>query len=221
MPEILPMRFSPFGEAGLHCDATGARLDHAVQERIWGLAELASSWPHVREAVPGMNNLLLVYDPAAADFKTICATVEQAWLTLDMERRKGRIVEIPVRYGGEAGVDLEEVAHYAGLSVGAVAELHAASECTVYCLGSQPGFAYLAGMDERLATPRRKVPRKRVEAGSVVIGGAQTGVISCDSPSGWHIIGHTEMKLFDPDRETPILLAPGDRIRFRVDEVRA
>lgn len=172
MPEILPIRFSPFGEAGLHCDAAGARLDHAVQERIWGLAELASGWPHVREAVPGMNNLLLVHDPAAADFEAVCTAVEKSWSTLIVGRCEGRIVEIPVCYGGEAGLDIEEVARHAGLSVNAVAERHAASECMVYCLGSQPGFAYLAGMDERLATPRREVPRTHVEAGSVVIGGA-------------------------------------------------
>ena len=219
MPEISPMRFSPFGETALHCDAAGEKLDHLVQERIWSLAELAAGWPHVREAVPGMNNLLLAYDPSAADFEAMCDVVARAWSTLDAGRRTGRVVEIPVFYGGEAGADLKEVARHAGLSIEAAAELHAASECTVYCLGSQPGFAYLAGMDERLATPRRKVPRTRVEAGSVVIGGAQTGVISCTSPSGWHIIGRTQTKLFDPDRETPILLSPGDRIRFRMKEV--
>ncbi|AQZ51153.1 5-oxoprolinase subunit PxpB [Martelella mediterranea] len=220
MHETQPLRFSPFGEAAIHCDAAGEKLDHAVQERIWSLAALAAGWPHVREAVPGMNNLLLVYDPERADFEVMRAAVEEAWSTLDVSRRQGRVVEIPVCYGGEAGVDLEEVARHAGLSVEAVAQRHAASECTVYCLGSQPGFAYLAGMDERLATPRRDVPRTRVEAGSVVIGGAQTGVISCDSPSGWHIIGRTEIRLFDPDREAPILLSPGDRIRFRIQEVR-
>ena len=92
--------------------------------------------------------------------------------------------------------------------------LHTSAEYTVFALGSQPGFPYLGGLDERLAEPRRAEPRVRVEAGSVVIGGGQTGIISRTSPSGWHIIGDTDTQLFDINRAQAALLSPGDRVRF-------
>jgi KipI family sensor histidine kinase inhibitor len=120
-----------------------------------------------------------------------------------------------VCYGGESGPDLDAVAEHAGLSRDDVIARHAAAEYTVAMLGFAPGFPYLLGLDRALQVPRRPSPRTRVPAGSVAIGGAQTGIYPRELPGGWHLIGRTPLVLFDPAREPPCLLAPGDRVRFR------
>jgi KipI family sensor histidine kinase inhibitor len=125
-----------------------------------------------------------------------------------------RTIEIPVSYGGDAGPDLTTVARHCGLSEHDVIERHAGGDYTVYCLGFQPGFAYLGGLDDTLATPRRPEPRLSVPAGSVCIGGVQTGIYPAATPGGWQIIGRTALRLFDPLRDPPTLLQAGDRIRF-------
>ena len=122
--------------------------------------------------------------------------------------------EIGVRYGGEDGPDLAAVAEYAGLSPRQVVERHAAGEYRVAMLGFAPGFPYLLGLDPRIAMPRLSTPRQRVEAGSVGIGGTQAGIYPRSGPGGWRIIGRTDAVLFDPARDPPSLLAPGDRVRF-------
>lgn len=129
-------------------------------------------------------------------------------------REDARVVEIPVCYGGEHGPDLEAVAVHAGLSPDAAVARHAAGDYTVAMLGFAPGFPYLLGLDPALHAPRRADPRTRVPAGSVAIGGAQTGVYPRELPGGWNLIGRTPLSLFDPRREPPALLAPGDRVRF-------
>ena len=136
-------------------------------------------------------------------------------------RDGGRLIELPVRYGGSEGPDLEAVARHAHLSVSEVIERHSAPEYVVFFIGFQPGFAYLGGLDPTLVTPRRKEPRVQVPAGSVGIGGAQTGVYPMASPGGWQLIGRTAEVLFDPARAAPALFEPGDRVRFvPVGEVR-
>jgi len=127
---------------------------------------------------------------------------------------KERLVEIPVRYGGECGPDLEDVARHAGLPPERVVELHASASYLVCFLGFSPGFPYLDGLPPELATPRLPSPRKRVPAGSVAIGGSQAGVYPMDSPGGWRIIGRTPLALFDAQASPPALLAMGDRVRF-------
>ncbi|MGI4815359.1 MAG: 5-oxoprolinase subunit PxpB [Janthinobacterium lividum] len=126
----------------------------------------------------------------------------------------GRSVEIEVVYGGAAGPDLEAVARGAQLSPEEVIQRHTAAEYLVFFVGFLPGFAYLGGLDSRLATARRDTPRLQVPAGSVGIGGTQTGIYPQASPGGWHLIGRTARTLFDPTAKTPALLAPGDRVRL-------
>lgn len=126
----------------------------------------------------------------------------------------GREIAIAVRYGGDAGPDLNDAARHAGLSPEAFVARHAAGGYTVAMLGFAPGFPYLIGLDPALAIPRLATPRTRVEAGSVGIGGDQTGIYPRSGPGGWRIIGRTEQVLFDPLRTPPALLAPGDRVRF-------
>ena len=119
-----------------------------------------------------------------------------------------------MRYGGEDGPDLADVAAHCGLSADEVVQRHTQAEYVVYFIGFQPGFAYLGGLDDALHTPRRAEPRVAVPAGSVGIGGAQTGIYPLATPGGWQLIGRTALRLFDPQAEPPTLLAPGDRVRF-------
>ncbi|MGI4985450.1 MAG: 5-oxoprolinase subunit PxpB, partial [Janthinobacterium lividum] len=146
----------------------------ACQARVWKVAEQARDWPHVVDVVPGMNNLTIVFDPLTADAAALARQLEQTWKeTAKPVAGSGRVLEVPVHYGGAHGPDLAEVARHAGMTSHEVATLHAAGRYTVYFLGFQPGFAYLGGLDPRLHTPRHATPRLQVPAGSVGIGGEQ------------------------------------------------
>ncbi len=219
--EITPLRTSWMGESAILCDTLNQNLDLALQERFWSLAERLSLHPFVREVVPGMNNLLVLIDPLLVEGEEILNEIRAVWRNLDRRTVVGREIDIPVRYGGAEGVDLAYVANFAGLTAHEYVRRHSEGRYMVFALGSQPGFGYLAGLDPLLAVPRREVPRVMVHCGSVVIGGAQTGVISRNSPSGWHIIGVTDIAFFDPSAAPPALLAPGDTIRFHVESLQS
>jgi inhibitor of KinA len=126
----------------------------------------------------------------------------------------GKVVEVPVLYGGEFGPDLDDVARRTELTTDDVVRLHSLAEYTVYMIGFAPGFPFLAGLPEQLAVPRRDSPRLAVPAGSVAIGGRQTGIYPLSTPGGWRIIGRTSLRLFRPEVEPPTLLELGDRVRF-------
>jgi KipI family sensor histidine kinase inhibitor len=206
-------RIYPLGDSALVCESPPpATLD--CQRRVWAAAQAARGWPHVLEVVPGMNNLTLVIDPLEADPGALADNLRAAWDAAFDAPAAGREVEIPVRYGGEFGPDLDVVAKHTGLSAKEVVERHAAGEYVVFFLGFQPGFAYMGGLEEKLHTPRRREPRLEVPAGSIGIGGAQTGIYPATSPGGWQVIGRTDVPLFDPARTPPTLLQPGDRVRF-------
>ncbi len=193
-----------------------ASLD--VQRRFWAMADRAGAWPGVVDAYPGMNSLTVLFDDEA-DPAQLEAALAQAWERGESVNASGRIVEIPVRYGGDDGPDLADVAAHTGLTPEEVVRRHSAGSYTVYFLGFQPGFAYLGGLDPALATPRRSEPRLAVPAGAVGIGGEQTGVYPAAAPGGWQLIGRTELALFEPERDPPSLLAPGDTVRFVVQSV--
>ncbi|MDM0049679.1 5-oxoprolinase subunit PxpB [Variovorax sp. J22R115] len=209
---------SLLGTTALLFEAPGAMELHS-QQRIWALAQEAAAWPEVREAVPGMNNLMLsfVRPPRALD--ELKARLAAAWEAVAPLTREGRVVELPVRYGGAGGPHMADVVAHTGLSVEEIVELHSAPLYPVYALGSHPGYCYLGGMDPRIATPRRPVPVLSIPGGAVSIGGAQTGVSASAGPSGWNTIGSTTMTFFDPARDPPATLQPGDRIRFLVEGI--
>jgi KipI family sensor histidine kinase inhibitor len=211
-------RITLFGETAVLFEAA-TTLDLDVQRRIWTFAEAVGMWRGVVEVVPGIDNLLVIYEPRELAFDQIVSRLAGAWLRTKPLDRAPRVIEIPVVYGGEDGPDLPAIAATAGLSVQEAAAIHAAPDYMVCALGSQPGFGYLAGLDPRLATPRRSEPRLDVRAGAVVIGGSQAGVIARASPSGWHIVGQTPVEFFDLANPTPALLAPGDTVRFRIEQV--
>jgi KipI family sensor histidine kinase inhibitor len=189
------------------------------QQRIWALATLASEWEEVSEVVPGMNNLTLITKRPVIDLDTLSQRVLKSWPKLGSTASEGRMVEIPVVYGGSAGPDLDNVARHTGLSTREVIERHSSAEYVVYFLGFLPGFAYMGGLDASLATPRHTTPRVSIPAGSVGIGGEQTGIYPMASPGGWQLIGRTALQLFDPSQQPPTLLRPGDRVRFTVERV--
>ncbi|MDR5772824.1 5-oxoprolinase subunit PxpB [Caballeronia sp. LP006] len=213
-------RIHPLGDNALVCEsAPPATLD--CQRRIWALADIARLMPHVVEVVPGMNNLTIVFDPLEADYEALAAQLEEGWEAATPSDTGGAEIEIPVRYGGADGPDLSSLAKHVGLSVDEVVKRHTEAEYVVFFLGFQPGFAYMGGLDPALHTPRRAEPRLEVPAGSVGIGGAQTGIYPAVSPGGWNLLGRTDLKLFDPARNPPTLMQPGDRVRFTALEVRA
>lgn len=209
---------SPLGTTALLFEAPGG-MNLPSQQRIWALAHEAETWPEVREAVPGMNNLMLTFTRAPRQLDALRTRLFEAWDATTAVPREGRIVELPVVYGGEGGPHMADVMAHTGLGIDAIVELHSAPLYPVYALGSHPGYCYLGGMDPRIATPRRKVPVLSIPGGAVSIGGAQTGVSASAGPSGWNTIGSTSMVFFDPARDPPAMLQPGDMIRFRVEGI--
>jgi len=184
------------------------------QQRIWGLVQRLADVPTVVEVIPGMNNItVMLRDPATSALDAI-ERLQRWWEESEALTLESRLVEIPVIYGGEHGPDLGEVARHTGLSERQVVERHAQADYIVYFIGFQPGFPYLGGLPADLATPRRAEPRLEVPAGSVGIGGGQTGIYPLPTPGGWQIIGRTDIRLFDPQRQPATLLQPGDRVRF-------
>ena len=167
----------------------------------------------VRDVVPTFRSVAVFFDPLATDLNVIVEALEER-SDQRQPREAGRVVEVPVVYGGEAGPDLASVADAAGLTPEAVVARHASHAYRVFMLGFLPGFPYMAPVDEAIAAPRRPTPRARVAAGSVGIAGRQTGIYPRESPGGWQIIGRTPLELFDPGKTPPALLAPGDTVRF-------
>jgi KipI family sensor histidine kinase inhibitor len=205
----------------------GDAIDATLNARVHGAARAirAANLPGIVDVAPAYATLLVRFD---SRFRGVDALPEAITKVLHdafsrdhasgattLAGSPAQHAEIPVCYGGGFGPDLDAIAQRAGATPGEVAARHAAAEYTVAMLGFAPGFAYLLGMDPALHAPRRAHPRTRVPAGSVAIGGAQTGIYPRELPGGWNLIGRTPLALFDPDREPPCLLAPGDRVRFR------
>ena len=209
---------SLLGSSALLFEAPGA-LALAPQQHLWSLALQVAQWPEIDEAVPGMNNLMLTFRTPPRDLAGLRERLLQAWQQSTPLALEGRIIELPVVYGGEHGPHLQDVVEHTGLDIDTIAHLHSEPLYPVYALGSHPGYCYLGGMDGRLATPRRQVPVLNIGAGAVSIGGVQTGVSASAGPSGWNTIGRTEMAFFDPTQNPPAILRPGDQLRFRIERI--
>ena len=201
----------------------GERIDAALNARVHALAaQLRECLPEgVEDLVPGYASLAVFLDPRAVAEGRLDPRDVSGWLEWNLAQLDDavastapRTVEIPVCYGGAHGPDLDALAADLGLATAEVIERHSAGDYRVALLGFAPGFPYLLGLDPALAAPRLATPRARVPAGSVGIGGAQTGIYPREGPGGWRLIGRTPLRLFDPRRDPPALLAPGDALRF-------
>lgn len=220
MKHVSEPTISAMGEAALLCESPRSSNDED-QFRVWEMSRIVEKWPYVRETVPGVNNLLVIFDPQAVTAREVHTALRRVWSEAAGRAPAGRLIEVPVIYGGDDGFDLPEIAAHAGMTQAEVVALHSGAEYVVYAIGAVPGFPYLAGLDPRLAKPRRNVPRVKVEGGAVMLAGVQAGILPVTSPSGWHVLGRTSLSLFDPFASPPVVLQPGDRVRFTVEELKA
>jgi inhibitor of KinA len=182
--------------------------------RIPGVIELAPAYTTVGVFYDGVQAI----QAGAPDDDLFGWLEEQIRIALSKKTSttvEARVVEIPVCYEREFALDIEDVVRQTGLEAKEIVDLHCGVDYRVHCLGFTPGFPFLGGLPQKLATPRKDVPRKEIPAGSVAIGGKQTGVYPIKSPGGWNVIGRTPLRLFDPQNEPPALLRAGDRVRFR------
>jgi len=210
----MKVRFLAAGDRALVVEF-GDRIDRALSAEVLRLdASLGSSGlAGVVETVPTFRSLMVHYDPLV----TTRADLEQAIASLlDREpgsRSTGTLWRVPVCYDGEFAPDLAEVARLTGLSPGEVVALHSGTRYHVYMLGFLPGFPYMGDLPAQLALPRRADPRVRVPAGSIAIATTLTAIYPYESPGGWHLIGATPIRLFDPEGAPPALFAPGDAVQ--------
>jgi len=213
------MTISPLGDSALVISLRGL-VDAGLAARVRALAtEIERHIPRgVSEVVPAFASVAVFFEPAMdGGFRRLRTELEaiMARAELEVVASEPREIELPVCYGGEYGPDLEAVAAHCGLPVREVVALHTGGDYFVQAIGFVPGFPYLGGLPERLATPRRPTARREVPAGSVGIGGAQTGIYPLVTPGGWNLIGRTPSRLFDPVRAEPAMLRAGDRVRFQ------
>ena len=210
-------RILPVGDSGLLLEF-GKTIDPDLQAQVSALDNILSMFPHlaISEWVPTYRSLMVYYDPLQISYTALAEWLLN-WLQqpVNAEGMARRQVTIPVFYGGTMGPDLDNVAAHNGLTPEEVIRLHQEPDYLVYMLGFLPGFPYLGGLDQRLCTPRLATPRTNVPAGSVGIADRQTGVYPLASPGGWQLIGRTPLKLYDPRRSQPFLLAAGDVLRFQ------
>nr|WP_154960023.1 5-oxoprolinase subunit PxpB [Paenibacillus xylanexedens] len=218
-------RLSPLGERGIVIRC-GESLSEVVHQRVMSVCALLEkgSVTAAVEWVPSYLSVTLFYDPWISSYENTCRLLLQHLRQLNDESKDlksigtgnpPRIVTIPVCYGGKFGPDLEYVANEHGLTVEEVIAIHSSVDYLVHMIGFAPGFPYLGGLPEPIATPRRATPRLHVEAGTVGIGGSQTGIYPITTPGGWQCIGRTPICLFRPETNPPSLLEAGDFVRFK------
>jgi KipI family sensor histidine kinase inhibitor len=196
----------------------GNEINEDINKKVISLMkviEKSSLKNVVTEMVPTYRSLMINYNPLNIEYDNLINKVKELEQKVEeIKIKEPKIHEIPVCYSNQFGIDIETVANHNNLTVEEVIQIHTSKEYLIYMLGFTPGFPYLGGMDERIATPRLQIPRTKIPAGSVGIAGAQTGVYPIDSPGGWQIIGRTPIKLYDENREQQILLTAGDFIKF-------
>lgn len=211
------MKLMPSGDSALTIQL-GSEISEPVHQRVAAMAGLLeqAGIPGVLELIPTYCSLMVCYDPLTLSYEQLVSRIgELAGQGENSAPKTRTVVEIPVCYGGSYGPDLPFVAEHCRMTQEQVIALHAEPEYLIYMLGFTPGFPYLGGMDPRLATPRLAEPRVKIAGGSVGIAGEQTGLYPMDSPGGWQLIGRTPLRLYDPEREEPILLKASQYLKFR------
>lgn len=228
MTQHAPLTVQALGDSAVTI-TLGQGIHPEVHQKVKGLSRVLDEQPFdgMIETVPSYNKLTVYYSPfdvyrsqpptpGMTAFEIVTNYIQHLFETIqETTTVKGRLIELPVLYGGDTGPDLAFVAQHNGLSIEEVIDIHTTGEYLVYMIGFAPGFPFLGGLDESIATPRKETPRTSIPAGSVGIAGMQTGVYPLKTPGGWQIIGHTPTALFLPDLSPPSLLQAGDRVKFR------
>jgi KipI family sensor histidine kinase inhibitor len=196
----------------------GDSISQSLNERVLQFDNLVREvcLPAITETVPTYRSLLVYYDPLRSEYEALVEQLRRLEAKIvPRSVMPRRLVEIPCCYDPEMGFDLIAVGKRHGLTAQEVAQIHCSGQYITYFLGFAPGFPYLGGLPEQIITPRLASPRQKIPAQSVGIGGLQCTIYSIESPGGFWIIGRTPLRLYDPSALEPVLLQPGDRIRFR------
>lgn len=210
------VRYLVAGDSAV-CVEFGNEISPEINKKIraFKIAVEKSDIPGIVETVPTYRSLLVHYHPEVIGFKALTEEFDKLMGSLSsIPIPPPTVIEIPVLYGGEMGPDIENVAEHNHKTVEEVIKIHTSEEYLIYMIGFIAGFPYLGGMSKEIATPRLKSPRVKIEGGSVGIAGEQTGIYPVASPGGWQLIGRTPLKLYDADREKPVLLEAGQYIKF-------
>jgi inhibitor of KinA len=210
------LHFYLMGDRGLLLEF-GDEISPEVNEKVrrMALAIQEQGMEGIIETVPTYRSLLIVYNPlilSIEELKERLGEIEEGLQKTPFPEAK--LTRIPVIYGGPYGPDLDDVARYHRITPEEVVRLHCSKPYLIYMIGFMPGFPYMGELPEELVTPRLKTPRLSVPAGSVAIAQRQTGIYSMESPGGWQILGRTPVRLFDPEKEPPVLLRMGDLVQF-------
>ncbi len=207
--------FLPCGDAAVTIEF-GDTIDPEINAKVLALdaALLAAAVPGLIETVATYRSLNVQYDPLVLDYPAFEAQARGLAASLNPAIGNARRWHIPVVYGGEFGIDLDDVAARHGLTSKRLIDVHASAIYRCYMIGFMPGVAYLGGMDQSIATPRRETPRLKTPAGTVAIGGIQALVASVEMPSGWHLLGRTPVRTYMPSREPVFLISAGDEVVF-------
>lgn len=211
------VRYLVSGDCGISVEF-GNEISPDINKKIraFKIAIEKSGIEGIIETIPTYRSLLVQYRPEEIQFKELTKRFEGLMGSLSgIEIPPPSVIEIPVLYGGEMGPDIANVAEHNHKTVEDVIRIHTSEEYLIYMLGFIAGFPYLGGMSKEIATPRLKNPRVKIDGGSVGIAGEQTGIYPVDSPGGWQLIGRTPLKLYDSEREKPILLEAGQYIKFK------
>lgn len=233
MNELDCVKLLPLGDCAIVIELSNS-INIQTHQKIKALCSYLDEHPFegMIEYIPAFTTITIVYDPLRiynsnnnlyserinkeSPYLIVSSIVKRILTLVDKEvKDKTQVVEIPVCYGGEFGPDLEYVAKHNNITPEEVINIHASGEYLVYMIGFAPGFPYMGGMSDKIATPRRKSPRLLIPEGSVGIAGEQTGIYPIGTPGGWQLIGRTPVALFRPKEDIPSLLRAGDIIKFK------
>ena len=212
---LQPPRLLPNGDGAITVEFARS-IDEAANARVLALDRLIAQagMPAIRETVPTYRSLLVHYDPVAVDYATLADRLLALAADAAPVTATSRHWKIPVAYGGEHGIDLEDVARNLSTTPDDIVARHAGGAYRVAMIGFTPGWSYLSGLKPELQMPRRQDPRLLTPPGTISIGGIQTGIQCLAGPSGWHLLGRTPVRTFQLGRDPVFLLEPGDAIRF-------
>ena len=208
--------FLPAGDMAIVVEL-GDAISPQINRKVRSLTDALEQGgiPGVFDFLPTYRSVLVYYDPLQISSSDVQEGIERLLENTEQaDAGERHIVHLPTLYGGEMGADIEFVSQHTGIDEQELIKIHSGADYLVYMMGFSPGFAYLGGLDQRLATPRLQSPRTEIPAGAVGIAETQTGIYPMASPGGWQLIGRTPLKLFDPTRERPVLLSAGDYVRF-------